>query len=489
MAAVLRDVSDWQCIDYLLKQNLQELINHQRWNLNYYLQAVFDLTGASAIDKILKEHNFNLSNEERYAICFRFRHVPEFLKRIVEEKYGNSSSAGAGRTGKSKETVTADGLDKDNPLLKTLSEISPRLYFSKENTLKDYAEAHIKETQALAERLCRQLKFDKIDEFEVLFNDILLRNLRRKRKVNLKVEWKKYTETHKNYEIKYDAFRKRYYRFIDKFPSGKVVSSRWPTKSFISFLAYISVRYELVDNGPGSIPSVILIGKDDPPGLLQHIWRLAKLFPESETSLQVERQTVNRVMRWCERRGLSIEEKVQKLKSLICQNNIFAINKLKEISPDDYEQSDEIKLCEAMLSPQKYGDRRGWNVPMTQHLFEPCHRFRGIRTHKVEWLLGRFYPPRTVIRKIGLEVHKGNPNRHQNPIVASPPNAWIEMASTLVQLPGNDIVRFEIPNPTPYDFDKIMTLGDVIVTISFYISDKEEISYRKRSWCSQESKT
>ena len=118
---------------------------------------------------------------------------------------------------------------------------------------------------------------------------------------------------------------------------------------------------------------------------------------------------------------------------------------------------------------------------MTQHLFEPCHRFRGIRTHKVEWLLGRFYPPRTVIRKIGLEVHKGDPNRHQNPIVASPPNAWIEMASTLVQLPGNDIVRFEIPNPTPYDFDKIMTLGDVIVTISFYISDKEEISYRKRS--------
>ena len=57
MAAVLRDVSDWQCIDYLLKQNLQELINHQRWDLNYYLQAVFDLTGASAIDKILKEHN------------------------------------------------------------------------------------------------------------------------------------------------------------------------------------------------------------------------------------------------------------------------------------------------------------------------------------------------------------------------------------------------------------------------------------------------
>ena len=56
MAAVLRDVSDWQCIDYLLKQNLQELINHQRWDLNYYLQAVFDLTGASAIDKILKEH-------------------------------------------------------------------------------------------------------------------------------------------------------------------------------------------------------------------------------------------------------------------------------------------------------------------------------------------------------------------------------------------------------------------------------------------------
>ena len=158
----------------------------------------------------------------------------------------------------------------------------------------------------------------------------------------------------------------------------------------ISFLAYISVRYELVDNGPGSIPSVILIGKDDPPGLLQYIWRLAKLFPESETSPQVERQTVNRVMRWCERRGLSIEEKVQKLKSLICQNNIFAINKLKEISPDDYEQSDEIKLCEAMLSPQKYGNRRGWNVPMMQHLFEPCHRFRGIRTHKVEWLLGRF---------------------------------------------------------------------------------------------------
>ena len=125
------------------------------------------------------------------------------------------------------------------------------MYFSKENTLKDYAEAHIKETQALAERLCRQLKFDKIDEFEVLFNDILLRNLRRKRKVNLKVEWKKYTETHKNYEIKYDAFRKRYYRFIDKFPSGKVVSSRWPTKSCIYFIAYISVRYELVDNGPG----------------------------------------------------------------------------------------------------------------------------------------------------------------------------------------------------------------------------------------------
>lgn len=372
-------------------------------------------------EKVLEKFKALLSQDEWYCLCFRYRDVPEFLSSsIIGFEYG--------------------------------------IEF-----LRAEAGKHIQEVKKLTKELtaASSIKEGKNDH---IYRELYEESCQKNKKINLR---KKYDSLKKAGKItmSYNAFRQGYARWIQKNPDPSLRKKNWPTKEFLSFFAFVSVHYAQ-NTESGSAKKILLIN-DSSAWELRQIWKTAiglRCAPCRETD-EVRFKKINNLS------NVNFEDKQKKLKDLATRNNLSAIEYLMR----NNNCSEELSLRAAILLPEKYGPGRGWKVKWWDMFpMEPYNHFKSLRNRNMEWQLGKnIIPAKSIVRKISFEINLNN-------------DEWKQSKLRKYELPDTPYINPElkecsIEKPSPYDFDEIMKIGDIVNYICFEFSKGKEIRCDKKN--------
>lgn len=393
----------------------------QTWKYKDFIENARPYFKIENAEKVLERFKTHLTPVEWDCLCFRYRAVPEFLSSsIIGFDYG--------------------------------------LEF-----LHAEADKHIQEVKKLTKELtaASSIKEGKNDH---IYRELYEESCQKNKKINLRKKCDRLQKAGK-ITMSYNAFRQGYARWIQKNPDPSLRKKNWPTKEFLSFFAFVSVRYaQNTESGPAK---KILLINDNSDWELRQIWKTAiglRCAPCRETD-EVRFKKINNLS------NVNFEDKQKKLKDLAARNNLSAIEYLMR----NNNCSEELSLRAAILLPEKYGPVREWKVEWWDMLpIEPYYHFKSLRNRNMEWQLGKnIIPAKSIVRKISFEI---NPNRDE----------WKQSKLRKYELSDTPYINQElkecsIEKPSPYDFDEIMKIGDIVNYICFEFSKGKEIRCYKKN--------
>lgn len=172
--------------------------------------------------------------------------------------------------------------------------------------------------------------------------------------------------------------------------------------------------------------------------------------------------------------NVNFEDKQKKLKDLAARNNLYAI---KYLMKNNNYPEEQLSLRAAILLPEKYGPVRGWKAERWDIFpMEPYNHFKSLRNRNMEWRLdGNIIPAKSIVRKISFEI-----NPYENGWKQSKLHKY-EFSDTLYI--NQELKECSIKKPSPYDFDEIMKMGDIINYICFEFNKEQKICCHKKILC------
>lgn len=393
----------------------------QTWKYKDFIENARPYFKIENAEKVLERFKTHLTPVEWDCLCFRYRAVPEFLSSsIIGFEYGIE-------------------------------------------ILRAEASKHIQEVKKLTKELtaASSIKEGKNDH---IYRELYEESCQKNKKINLRKKCDSLQKAGK-ITMSYNAFRQGYARWIQKNPDPSLRKKNWPTKEFLSFFAFISVHY--AQNTEFGVTKKILHINDSSDLELRQIWKTAiglRCAPCRETD-ETRFNKINKLS------NVNFEDKQKKLKDLAARNNLHAI---KYLMKNNNYPEEQLSLRAAILLPEKYGPVRGWKVEWWDMFpLEPYNHFNSLRNRNLEWELeGNIIPAKSIVRKISFEI---NPNKAE----------WKQSKLHKYELSDTPSVNQElkecsIKKPSPYDFDEIMKIGDIVNYIYFEFSNGKKIRRFKR---------
>lgn len=392
----------------------------QTWEYKDFIEKARPYFKIEDAEKVLEMFKTHLTPVEWDCLCFRYRDVPKFLSSsIIGFDYG--------------------------------------LEF-----LHAEAGKHIQEVKELTEKLKKasHIKGGKNDH---IYCELYEESCQKNKKINLRKKCDSLQKAGK-ITMSYNAFRQGYTRWIQKNPDPALRKKNWPTEEFLSFFAFVSVHYaQNTESGPAK---KILLINDSSDWKLRQIWKTAiglRCAPCRETD-EVRFNKINNSS------NVNFEDKQEKLKALAARNNLPAIEYLMR----NNNCSEELSLRAAILRPARYGSSRKWQGKWDMFPIEPYNHFKSLRNQNMEWQLGsNIIPAKSIVRKISFEI---NPNKED----------WSQSKLCKYELSNSPYVNpilkeCSIENPSPYDFDEIMKIGDTVNYICFEFNNEQKIRCYKKN--------
>lgn len=361
-----------------------------------------------------------LTPMERDCLCFRYRDVPEFLSSSIIR-----------------------------------FRCDPEFLHTEAST-------HIQEVEKIAEELVATSFFTKEGKNDHIYRELYEESYQKPQKINLRKKCNKLQEAGK-ITMSYNAFRQGYARWLQKNPDPSLRKKNWPTKEFLRFFAFISVHYVKITKPDGSIEK-LLLKNDSSDWELRQIWKTA-IGLGCASNDKIDKTYFNRIVT-----KFDFQERQSKLKSLASRNNIFAIKHLLQTE----RELDALTLQAAILMLGNYREKRKWQGNWDMLPLEPYNHFKSLRNRNMEWQLGKnIIPAKSIVRKISFEI---NPNKDE----------WKQSKLRKYELSDTPYINQElkkcsIEKPSPYDFDEIMKIGDIVNYICFEFNNEQKIRCHKKN--------
>lgn len=395
----------------------------QTWKYKNFIEKARSYFKIEDTEKVLERFKTHLTPMEWDCLCFRYRDVPEFLSSsIIGFEYG--------------------------------------IEF-----LRAEASKHIQEVKKLIKELmvASSIKEGKHDH---IYRELYEESCQKNKRINLRKKCDNLQKAGK-ITMSYNTFRQGYARWLQKNPDPSLREKNWPTKEFLSFFAFVSVHY--AQNTEFGVTKKILHINDSSDWELRQIWKTA--IGLGALHRKADEVRFNKITKLS---NVNFEDKQKKLKDLAARNNLYAI---KYLMKNNNYPEEQLSLRAAILLPEKYGPVRGWKAERWDIFpMEPYNHFKSLRNRNMEWRLdGNIIPAKSIVRKISFEI---NPNE----------NGWkqsklhkYEFSDTLYI--NQELKECSIKKPSPYDFDEIMKMGDIINYICFEFNKEQKICCHKKILC------